>query len=248
MVNIYSKCPVCGSDVVQGYDLVERVCDICGKNFISNSYCKNGHYICNKCASVQYFDIIDQFTKNTKIVDPIEMADKIMCLPESNLVGCKHSIVVFASVLTAFKNNGGHVKDFEKVKKEITLKTVFCPTSMCKLGGFCGIPLAMGIAMRTALSDDMDEDLRTDLSNKLTGYCMGHTGNQNNTGNKNCCVRNTYLTILYASKFISNNLWVEIPLPKIIVCKYHMGNPRCNKEACILYHGLNTDKSNGFIK
>ncbi|MDO5844260.1 MAG: DUF5714 domain-containing protein [Methanocorpusculum sp.] len=245
MVNVYSKCPICSGDVIQGYNLAQRKCDVCGKNFVSNSFCKNDHYICNTCATKNYFKFIGEFVTDTKLKDPIEIANIIMNHPESNLIGCKHAIVAYVSVITAFKNSGGHVKDFQKMMKEIALSTSICPTSMCKLGGFCGIPLTMGVAMRTALSEDMDEDVRTELSNKLTGDCMGHLGNENNTGNKNCCTRNTYLTIINASKFISRNLWVEIPLPKIINCNYHEGNPRCNKTECKIYHGMFTNKSNG---
>lgn len=244
-MNIYSKCPVCGNDVVQGNNLAERVCDVCGENFISNSYCGNGHYICNKCATKDYFKVVDDYTKNTETTNPVIIANRIMNLPESSLIGCKHAIVAYASVLTAYKNCGGHLKDFEEVKKDIMKSTVICPTAMCRLGAFCGIPIAMGVAMRSALRS-MNEEASIGISNNLTSYCVSNIGNPNNTGSKNCCIRNTYLTILYASKFISRNLWIDIPLPKKITCGYYVGNPRCVKEECIFYHGMNTDKAGSF--
>lgn len=246
-MNVYSKCPICDSDVIQGDDLVERVCDVCGENFLSNSYCKNGHFICNKCASKGYFQSIDEYTTRTNNKDPIAIVNYLMHLPGANLVGCKHAIMVYASVLTAYKNCGGHMNDFEEIKLDIQKKTVVCPTAMCRLGAFCGIPISMGISMRSALSS-MDKETCIRISNNLTSYCINNIANPNNTGNKNCCVRNTYLTIIYASKFISRNLWIDIPLPKTVKCDYHVGNPRCVREECIFYHGMNTDKTGSVFK
>lgn len=246
-MNIYSKCPECGGDIFLGDELAEKICNLCGEKFITSRYCENGHNVCNKCLTNEYFKIVEDYCKSTKERDPIKIADQIMNLPESSLIDSKHAIVTYASVITAFKNSGGHAKDFDEVEDEIKMNTAVCPTEMCMIGASCVIPIAMGIAMRTVL-DGVDKNISKTLSNNLTRYCEFNINNPEYGGSKDCCVRNTYLTIIFASKFIIRHLWADIEIPKKVKCAYSAENPRCSKEKCRFFYGAATTKQKVFPK
>lgn len=228
--------------MVQGNDPIDNKCDICGKNFISNYKCSNGHNLCTECLSRPMLAEARKICTVSTSKNPLEIAEEIMDSPAFSLVGCSHYLVAIFAILTAYRNSGGKVPSMDDIVKRVHPRTALCPTSMCKIGGFCGVPLCLGITLigLMEISDKSWESLR-EIANNMTRTCTNEVMSKDNTGSIDCCKRNTFLTIVYASRFISSNLWVDMELPQKVYCKYSEGNPRCKKDTCGFYTGWRTD-------
>lgn len=237
-----AKCPVCGAEMFQEY-VPERVkCDICGKSCVTNYHCPNGHHLCDTCRYEYLFGNIKEICLNSKSRNPIEIAEKIMGTKEMSELGCKHYLIASLSVYTAYKNCGGPVKNFEKSLEIIRDRVSKAPNSLCRLGGLCGIPLAIGGAFQSVTLQSGSIKEKTESANTLSGNCMTKLMNPNNEGSSDCCLRNSAICIVETSRYLKNNFWIDIELPSVIQCRYYKGNPRCNKEKCPLYYGKRTEK------
>lgn len=234
---IYTKCPVCGEDVIQGPELKESKCSQCGKIHVSNYSCKNGHKFCNSCLISKYADIAKEICLNSESRDPVEIAEKIMSHQEFTLIGCKHYMVAPIALYTAFKNCGGKVVNFEESLSKIIDASTHGQVSMCKIGGVCGIPLSLGRTMYASNPDNTDSMEAIEISNRSAYACMKEMMNPEYKGSRDCCKRNVYLTIFMGVKDIRNNFWVNLDLPGSAKCKFSKNNPRCNKELCQMYKG-----------
>lgn len=237
-----AKCPVCNTEMIQDY-VPERVkCDACGKSCVTNYHCPNGHHICNECRFGDLFSQIKEICLTSTSKNPKEIAEQMMDIDEAKGLGCKHYLIAPLSIYTAYKNCGGHVKDFENTLDAIRNRISMSPASLCKLGGLCGIPLALGGAFQIfSLQSDSIEEI-TESANTLSGFCMTKLMNPNNEGSRNCCIKNSMISIVETVKYLKNNFWIDLELPSIIQCEYYEGNPRCNKEKCPFYLGRKTDK------
>lgn len=239
---IYTKCLICGEDLIQEQELKEYTCGVCGKTYISNYACKNNHHICSACAVKEFFNIAKEVCVKTKSKNPIEIAEQIMSHPNFTIVGCKHYIVAPLALFTAYKNCVGKSDEFEKELETIKEKSSQGQVSMCKVGGLCGIPLSVGRAMYSTYPINTDKNISAGLANKFSADCMRAVINPDYKGSSDCCKRNVYITIIAGAKFIGDNLWVDLDMPSVIKCKYSGVNPRCNKEMCRLFAGKNLIK------
>lgn len=239
---IYTKCIVCGEDLIQGSELKEYKCSICGKVYISDYSCRNGHNICSICAVKEFYEIAKTVCMKTKSKNPLEIADMIMSHPNFTIVGCKHYIVAPLALFTAYKNCGGKINDFEKSLDIVKETAMSSQVSLCRVGGLCGIPISCGRAMYATDPGSSDKEKAKVLSNKFAAYCMRAITNPENLGSSDCCKRNVYITIISGTKFIRDYLWVDLELPTVLKCRYADTNPRCNQELCRLYKGRNLMK------
>lgn len=237
-----TRCPVCEEEVIQGYVPKQVICDVCGKETTTNYYCPNGHHFCNNCRFDNIFEHIKGICLNSKSRNPLEIAEEIMDRKEMSLIGCKHYLIAALAVFTAYKNSGGKIDDFEKSMDVINKRVSKVQMSMCKLGGLCGIPLAIAGAFQSVRAEKDSIENATEAANNISGNCIVKLMNPNNEGSRNCCIRNSAICIVEAAKYIRNNLWIDMELPSVLKCKYGEENPRCNKEKCPLYYGKRTEK------
>lgn len=242
MKSLFAKCPVCGAEMIQGYIPEETKCDICGNPTVANYYCPNGHHLCNNCGYKMMYDTFKNICLNTNSKNPIEILEKIMDIDGMPLLGCKQNLACALAVYTAYKNNGGRVDDFEKGLDKIKDRISKLQVSMCMLGGFCGIPVAMGCAWQAVSLESKNIKVVTETANTLTGHCMSKLMNPNNEGSHNCCVKNSIICVIEATRFLGNNFWIDMDLPSSMKCKYSSINPRCNGNKCSFFEGKRTDK------
>lgn len=218
-----SKCPICGEEMVQGYVPIQTKCDICGNTATTNYYCKNGHYFCNHCRYDKIYHEIKKVCMSTKSKNPIEIADTFAGSSDMSLLGCKHYLLTALVIYTAYRNAGGKGRDFEKSLDDIRDLVMMAPTSMCRLGGSCGIPIALGIAFQAICVQTKDIEETTKIANMLSGNCMKKLNNPNEEGSRDCCMRAGYLCAVEATRFLINNYWVDMELPEVVKCRFYLG-------------------------
>jgi hypothetical protein len=66
---------ICHSELVYLEEPESMTCSICGDSFRSNSKCINGHYVCDACHQLEGVGYFEAFCKNSKSVNPIEIAN-----------------------------------------------------------------------------------------------------------------------------------------------------------------------------
>lgn len=238
----YAKCVICGGKVTQGIKIYEAKCAVCGKDIKTNYVCENGHYVCNHCKLDRIINGIKEICLNYKSTDPIELAFQLMDSPLfKNIMGCRYYVIPTVALYTVNKNLGGKFDDFDKTLDNIIHLAMLCPTSLCKMGGVCGMSIATGVTLPEYLTKEEPEKVEAMI--KFHGeMSINSVESESYMGSRDCCNRNVIVSILAAVKFSSDYLWVDMNLPDRIVCNYSKGNPRCNHEKCRFYLGYRVRK------
>ncbi len=237
-MNVYSKCPVCGEGLIHHDDPVYGKCSICGKPCETYFTCEDNHLICSSCRYGPFYNAAVRLCLNTTSKDPIEIAENLMDLPEFGIYGCKHYFVVPFALVTAYNNAGGKVDDLEVILDKIHERLLRYPSSMCKIGGICGVPISAGIGLLDVVSDIGSSFKPHNIGNMMTTECLHVIRRYNPMDDSFCCKRHVYLSILRGAKFIDDNFWVMLTLPDKVSCKYHGANPKCLHNKCVMYYGL----------
>lgn len=238
----YAKCVVCGGKVGQGIETFETKCDVCGKDITTNYVCENGHHVCNQCKINECAKEIKEICLNSKSTDPIEIAFKLMDSPcFKNIKGCRYQVIPAVALYTANRNHGGKFKNFEKTLDNVIHLATLCPSSLCKMGGVCGMTISTGKTLTEYLPKNDPE--KTEAMIKRHGeMSVSAVENESNHGNRDCCNRNVIASILAGVKFSSDYLWVDMDLPERILCRYFDGNSECSREKCRFYLGYRVRK------
>ena len=112
------ECLVCGQALEYLVRQEPMTCSFCGKTFLSNARCRNGHYVCDTCHEKQGIIEIMDICRQEKSKNPAEILQKMMKNPYIYMHGPEHHIMVGASLLTAWHNAGGAV-DFPAALEEM---------------------------------------------------------------------------------------------------------------------------------
>lgn len=233
----YAKCVVCGGKVTQSFETFETKCAVCGKNLITHYVCENGHHVCNHCK----LDVISKDIKNiclkSKSTNPVEIALELMDSPIfKNIIGCRYYVIPAVSLFTAEKNLGKKYENFDKTLDRLIHLSMLCPSSLCKMCGFCGMSAVTGLTLKEYLSKENTERAESILRAHAE-MSINAIEDRSFMGSKNCCNRNVIISVLAGIKFCKDYLWIDMDYPSKIVCRYSKDNPRCNKEKCRLYLG-----------
>ncbi|MDO5845045.1 MAG: DUF5714 domain-containing protein [Methanocorpusculum sp.] len=232
-------CPICGAVLDQMDFPKHGVCELCGKEYHSNYICPNGHRTCNPCRTKNAFEEAKKLCLETKSKNPIDIAEKIMNLPDFSVFGCRHYFVVPMALLTAFKNCGGKIRNFESVLDHILINTQLYPSSLCRIGGICGIPMCCGVCIRELDAKYFrDEKDLVKLENALSVRCMRSILKYYVIGNEGCCKDHIYACLYEGAKFLNDYFWIEVEMPEKIICKYWKHNPYDNCTDCHFYRGV----------
>ncbi|MHA1892880.1 MAG: DUF5714 domain-containing protein [Candidatus Helarchaeota archaeon] len=234
MLKIHDKCEICGKELKllqDASDLLSVTCYFCKKTEETEVVCPEGHYICNDCHSKDSIEIIKQFCRSTELIDPYEIANKIMLYPKFKMYGPEHHVLVPASILTSLKNL--HVKnlDGKEIKFEHILEAVRRSKKVlggwCGYYGTCGAGVGSGIAISIFTQANPSKDIPRTLSNLTTSRSLARIGD----GLEHCCKRSVLYSISEALKLLNEKFNLElnfIPKP----CKFSESNDKCEKDKC----------------
>lgn len=172
--------------------------------------------------------------------NPIEIAEKLMSLPEFSIYGCRHYLVVPFSLLTAYNNAGGKIENLERSFFNIYHRLLRYPSSMCKIGGVCGIPISAGVGLIDMIAERDTSYQPHRIANMMTTECLLITRKYMPYDDTFCCKRHVYLAILRGAKFIDDNFWIQLSLPEKVVCRFQNVNKKCAHKNCVMAYGLIT--------
>lgn len=224
-------CMVCASELIYFKDIKRVKCIYCQGNFESNVTCKQGHYICDSCHSMDANDVIENYCVKSDKTDPLEMAIELMTMPAINMHGPEHHFLIPAVLISSYYN----LKNQENLKVE-KLKIARKRAKDIK-GGFCGFYGNCGAAVGTGIFISIISEVNPlskenwGLANLMTGTSLISIGK---LGGPRCCKRNLFVAIKEAAKFIDKHYGLKMYdyedfLPK---CSFKSRNKECLQQEC----------------
>ncbi len=236
----YPPCPVCGNDLLRRDEPVTGTCSLCGCPVETNNVCKNGHVVCNSCWSKPLFMAATELCIASTSSNPLEIAEKMMDMPGFGMGGCAHAMVVPYSLITAYINAYGGIS-IEKQREmyaNIRRRIVPYPTSMCKIGGVCGILLTAGIGFIDFCAAARPELKPHAMANHMTSECLHMSRKYSPPEKSLCCKCQVYLSLVQSTQFVDKTLNIKLAMSEHVSCKYSAKNPDCNGQKCVMYTGM----------
>ncbi|OHD13131.1 MAG: hypothetical protein A2Y34_01075 [Spirochaetes bacterium GWC1_27_15] len=218
-------CLICGNDLVYGEKELKK-CEICKKEYETNCKCQNDHFICDDCHRLDSINFLETFIKETKLKDPVEMAEIIMKHSSYKMHGPEHHYLIPAVLLKSLQNNGVKVTDnFWELLKS---RCGNLPGGICGYWGSCGGGVSSGIAA-SIFSDCTPlkkEEYR--VVHKVTAACFDKIGD---IGGPRCCKRNVILSLYSTISLFEKYYNIKIKAKKFI-CSFFNKNKECIKTEC----------------
>ncbi|MCQ2288812.1 MAG: DUF5714 domain-containing protein [Muribaculaceae bacterium] len=227
MNNDNNECLLCGAHLVYADTPVEMECALCHKKFINNVRCAQGHYVCDACHT-SGVDSIVALCLHESSCNPIEIVEKMMSLPSCHMHGPEHHVMVGAALITAYHNAGGAV-DLERALTEMVRRGKQVPGGACGNWGACGAAVSTGMYMSIVTGSTPLATRAWSLSNLMTARALEQVASH---GGPRCCKRDSYLSIMAAVHFTTQELGITMQLPEHITCTRSRFNNQCLGSRC----------------
>lgn len=225
------ECLVCGQALEYLVRQEPMICSFCGKTFLSNTKCREGHYVCDACHEKQGIREILEICRRETSTNPAEILVKMMENPYVYMHGPEHHVMVGAALLTAC-HNAGREMDFPAVLEEMRDRGSQIPGGACGMWGACGAALSAGICFSIMTSSSPLSVETWGLGNRLTAACLSAIGE---TGGPRCCKRDSFTALHEAVKFIGKNLGIVLEEPEQLLCRFSDRNSQCIRFRCPYY-------------
>lgn len=229
------ECLICGKRLVY-LDAPETMrCAICGEEHRSRARCEDGHYICDECHTTGAAPAVLSCA-DIDLLDPIEILDRLMDMPGIYMHGPEHHMLVPASLVTAYRNNGGEI-DMAAALREVIERGAEIPGGVCGYWGACGAGIGAGVFVSIVTGSDPLEVDSWGMANEATSRALAAIGA---IGGPRCCKRDSYTSVIEAAKFASERLGVRIETHHP-TCRRCGQNEQCIRLRCP-YNPANTMK------
>ena len=232
--NNKNNCLICGGEIIYSQQAEELECAFCGKTFMSEAKCENGHFICDECHSKPAFDIIKDYCLNSKSKNPIEITTELMKHPAIHMHGPEHHVLFPSAMLTAYHNAGGEI-DLPSALEKAQSRGQKVPGGICGMWGSCGAGISAGIFFSIAAANSPMKGEAWGMGNIMTSKCLAEIGK---IGGPRCCKRDGYTAMLTAIDYTTEALGVTMEKPQKLVCQFTALNRECIKTRCP-YHPAN---------
>nr|WP_205665710.1 DUF5714 domain-containing protein [Anoxybacter fermentans] len=208
-------------------------CHLCGKKEIGNIYCNKDHYICDTCHGHSTFELVQKDLLNNHLTDPLQIAEKLMLLPQIPMLGCENAWIAAGALMTAIRNEGTLQITNEQIIEVLNRTHRQAIGGYCGLTGACGVPIGIGASFSILLDAACPKDRETSLTMQFLAQTI--TAVAAETGP--CCCKNFVRTSLkVAARILKEHFQVYLPLAQKIDCTYVERHPHgCRKEKCQYY-------------
>ena len=233
MEELVSKkgCLICGKPILYYQTARESKCCGCGRVFMTNSECEDGHFVCDACHTSESMPVIYYYSIGTDSRDPFEIACEIMRHPAIHMHGPENHVLIGSSLLAAWFNSGGEI-DLPEALSIMRERGSQLPGGICGLWGNCGAAVSAGIFLSIVTEGSPLNAQSRKLSNLLTSESLKKTSEYSGA---RCCKRDGFLAIQTTVDFTAEYMGVQMKLPDKLVCGFNERNNECLKEACPFY-------------
>lgn len=223
------ECLICKQPLEYLQEDILMECEICHKKENSKTRCVQGHYVCSDCHTQGMDSIIGAcLCEDSK--NPIEILEKLMSLPFCHMHGPEHHVMVGTALLTAYSNAGGEL-ELERALLEMYRRGREVPGGACGFWGACGAGISAGIYVSVITQSTPLATKSWGLSNQMTAKALESIGR---TGGPRCCKRDSYLAIIEAVKFTTEEFGICMEI-NAFSCTRSEQNNQCIQKACPFY-------------
>jgi len=237
MVEKRDKCEICGKQLVYAInseDYKELICEFCGKVFNTNTFCEQGHYICDLCHSKDSIGIIEKVCETTDIRDPFKLAEKIMRYPKFKIYGPEHHVLTPAVILTVLKNNNIKKPDGTEISqfdiKESIRRASKIPGGWCGFYGSCGAGMGSGVAISIFTGATPSTNKQRSMANEITSRSLAKIADNL----EHCCKRSVKLSICETLQYLKEKYNIKLEYSPSH-CSFSKLNNKCEQEKCIFF-------------
>jgi hypothetical protein len=225
-------CLICSAEIEYTTQAVYKACTYCRKSFSSTAACSNGHYVCDNCHSSSAFDLIQNTCVNSKIEDPVELANLLMKNPQLKMHGPEHHFLVPAVLFTSYSNQLKKTEDRKPKLDTIRTRAELVKGGFCGTHGSCGAAIGAGIFCSVLTENTPLSKETWRLSNKITARCLDSVAEH---GGPRCCKRDTFLSILGGTEFLKEEMDINLEVNRSVECEFSDMNKDCLMEECDFY-------------
>ncbi|MDV0442730.1 DUF5714 domain-containing protein [Methanorbis rubei] len=222
-------CILCGAPIKVVHPAQTMHCAICGRKYTDVVLCKEGHYICEHCRKDPGKEMIRSICVRSTSKNPIEIATEIMSSPVIAFRQQEHHSIVAASLLTAYKNNGGNVDDFKASLMEIIKRGTHIPYKIQLETGTSGGAMSAGIFHSVLTGMNIHNKEGWAEGAMIVAECMTKISEIEGPC---CCKRCTFTAISVTAQNSEKYYNVPMDIPEKIRCKYTKRNRDCVKANC----------------
>lgn len=229
------NCIVCGSEIVNYLETVSMKCYFCGIKEESHFQCEKGHFVCNNCHSQNAIEVITQICNNSKLINPVTIAEQIMQHPSVHMHGPEHHALIPAVLITTYQNyikriNKSDILEGIKRGKQV-------PGGYCGFYGACAAGIGVGIALSVITKSTPLKAKERSQANFATSNTLAYIAA---AGGSRCCKKSTRYAIESGVEYLSTifklNWYNEIDFN--VKCDYSKLNKECD---VFCKYRLNTD-------
>lgn len=220
-------CFLCGG-VLEPVSAV-AVCTFCGQEAPAQLLCAAGHHICEECQLASWPEVVERVCAGSRQEDPAAIANLIMKHPMSVMHSPQHHILIAPVILAALHNRGLRPLKPGRLASAIE-RTVGIPLGVCGSRGECGAAVGAGAVVSILTGAGFMKDRERSLALQATAEALLAVAR---AGGPRCCKQSIYLTLETASRFLKNEL--DIDLPTAPRCEFAARNPDCKQDRCLYY-------------
>ena len=221
-------CLICGKALVYSKIAYEAVCLGCGKRFMTNAECEDGHFICDECHASGSLPVIFFRCGEAKGRDPYLIARELMLHPAVHMHGPENHVLIGSALLAACRNCGWEF-DLPEALATMRERGSQLPGGICGFWGCCGAAVSAGIFLSIVTGGTPLNAASRKMSNLLTSECLKETSAYSGA---RCCKRDGFLALRTAVTFVAEHYGFRMELPEKIICSFSQRNTECIKNDC----------------
>ena len=226
-----SGCMLCGAELVYDNQAREQACHFCGSRQQTNSRCREGHFICDRCHQEEGLEVIRHICLERSEQDMIRLLTIIRSHPAVPMHGPEHHALVPGVILAAFRNSGGRISH-ETIGAGIE-RGAGIPGGACGFWGSCGAAIGAGIAASLILDatplTPHPRQQAQEFGARVLAAIGGIRGGR-------CCQRETWLALTTTARLAPQYFGISLRADSVIHCSQYRQNRECIQKQCPLWN------------
>jgi MoaA/NifB/PqqE/SkfB family radical SAM enzyme/SAM-dependent methyltransferase len=223
-------CMVCGAPITYWLQEERRLCTYCQKKFETNSYCENGHFVCDACHVADGLKVIQHVCTATSETDMIRLFIRIRQHPSMPVNGPEHYAMVPGIILSTYRNLGGDIP-ISIIETGIRRGSSVAG-GYCAFMGVCGAAVGIGIAFSLILEATPLTPKRRQIVQSATQSVLSEISSLKAA---RCCQRDSWLAMTKAVTLSKRYLPIPLEANLQMNCEQQHRNRECMGAACPLY-------------
>ena len=220
------NCGMCGTPLVYQTDLTSMTCVFCQRKHATNTYCPEGHYVCDACHEREALEILRQVVNSSESMTPADILEVTMSHPSVPMHGPEHHAMVPAAIVAAVRNAGHSIP--KRAVDAAIARGASVPGGWCGFFGACGAAVGVGVAISILTEATPLTGKSRSLAMEATSFALHKMAD----GYPRCCKRATRRALEAAVEFLRDRMDIVLCKGEAVSCVYSHRNLECPRDQC----------------